>query len=172
MHDRQSPALALVPQTADHAPDMFDLLQDPAIYLHENEPPESLEWLRTRFRKLESRASPDGKQKWLNWVISVPPGELAGYVQATVYPDGRAAIAYVLGSRYWGRGLATAAVEAMVRELRTDHGVHNLSAVLKKTNTRSLRLLERMKFNPAPAELHAAYDVEPDELLLLRRIEG
>ena len=172
MQDKQPPALTLVPQTEAHAQEMFDLLQDPAIYEHENEPPESLEWLRARFRKLESRASPDGSQKWLNWVIRLPSGELAGYVQASVYQDGRAAIAYVLASRHWGRGLATAAVEAMVRELRTQHGVRTLSAVLKKTNTRSMRLLERMKFNPAPAEFHAAYDVEPDEFLLLRSAEA
>jgi hypothetical protein len=78
----------LEPQTVAHAEEMFEVLSDPAIYEFENEPPESLEWLRERYRKLETRRSADGTQHWLNWVIRLPTSELAGYVQATVHPDG------------------------------------------------------------------------------------
>src|SRR5262249_17360241 len=46
--------LTLEPQVEAHADAMFELLMDPAIYEYENAPPESLEWLRERFRKLES----------------------------------------------------------------------------------------------------------------------
>src|SRR5205085_9214771 len=109
--------LTLEPQTVAHAQAMFAVLSDLRIYEHENEPPSSLEWLRARFARLESRQSPDGSEQWLNWVIRLPTSELAGYVQATVHADGRAAIAYVLASRYWGRGLATQAVIAMIQEL-------------------------------------------------------
>src|SRR5256885_15929378 len=52
--------LTLEPQTAAHAEEMFAVLSDPAIYEYENEPPPSLEWLRSRFTKLESRRSPSG----------------------------------------------------------------------------------------------------------------
>src|SRR6267154_1901964 len=48
-------SLTLEPQTAAHAGEMFAVLSDPAIYEYENEPPPSLEWLRARFTKLESR---------------------------------------------------------------------------------------------------------------------
>jgi hypothetical protein len=83
-----------------HAEEMFAVLSDPAIYEYENAPPRSLEWLRARYRKLESRSSADGEQRCLNWVIRLRASELIGYVQATVYPTGRGAIAYELASRY------------------------------------------------------------------------
>ena len=160
--------LVLEPQTASHAEEMFELLSDPAIYEYENAPPRSLEWLRERFAKLETRRSADGSEHWLNWVIRVPTSELVGYVQATVHPDGRAAIAYELASRFWGRGLARAAVEAMVPALVDDYGVRRLSAVFKRRNHRSQRLLERLGFLPATPQLHAELGTEPDEMLMLK----
>jgi RimJ/RimL family protein N-acetyltransferase len=126
--------LILEPQTAAHAEPMFAVLSDPAIYEYENEPPRSLEWLRERFTKLESRVSPDGNEQWLNWVIRLSGSELAGYVQATVHADGRAAIAYELSSAYWGRGLAHRAVGAMIRELAESYHVRTVTAVFKKEN--------------------------------------
>ncbi|ROZ78351.1 GNAT family N-acetyltransferase [Ramlibacter sp. WS9] len=169
---RDSAAVSLEPQLASHADEMFEVLCDPAVYEHENEPPQSLEWLRQRFARLESRRSPDGREQWLNWVIRLPSSELIGYVQATVHADGRAAIAYVLGSRYWGRGLARQAVEAMISELERSHEVRTLSAVLKRSNTRSLRLLERLDFAPASASLYKPLEVEPDELLMVRDLRA
>jgi len=160
--------VVLEPQSAAHAQEMFEVLSDPAIYEHENAPPESLEWLRERYQKLETRRSADGTQHWLNWVIRVPTSELIGYVQATVHPDGRAAIAYELGSRWWGRGLAAAAVRAMIPVLVEDYGVRRLYAVFKRTNHRSQRLLVRLRFSPASPALEEALGVEPDELLMVR----
>jgi len=147
---------------------MFDLLSDPAIYRYENEPPASVEWLRARFTRLESRRSPDGREQWLNWVIRLPNSELAGYLQASVHPSGRAAIAYVLASRHWGRGLGTQAVAAMIEELGGNHGVTDLSAVLKRRNVESLRLLERLSFSHANAATLDAIGADEDELLMVR----
>ncbi len=167
----QTDSLTLEPQTAAHAEEMFAVLNDPAIYEYENEPPPSLEWLRARFTKLESRLSANGQEQWLNWVIRLPTSELVGYVQATVHPDGRAAVAYELSSDYWGRGLARQAVQAMISELAGHYRVHTLSSVLKRGNLRSMRLLERLGFSPASPEQHVKHRVEPDELLMLREIE-
>lgn len=164
--------LTLEPQTAAHADEMFVVLSDPAIYEHENEPPRSVSWLRERFAKLESRRSPDGREQWLNWVIRLPRRELIGYVQATVHADGRAAIAYELASAYWGRGLARRAVEAAIGELVERHGVSELTAVLKRGNLRSLRLLERLGFTPASPASCAVGTIEPDEALMRRAAIG
>jgi RimJ/RimL family protein N-acetyltransferase len=166
--------LVLEPQTAAHAEAMFVVLSDPAIYEYENEPPRSLEWLRDRFRKLESRVSPDGTEQWLNWVIRLPGSELAGYVQATVHADGRAAIAYELSSAYWGRGLAHRAVAAMIRELAASYHVRTVTAVFKKENQRSRHLLERLGFLPASREWHGKYHVDADEEMMRReaRLHG
>lgn len=161
-------SLVLEPQTAVHATEMFLILSDPAIYEFENVPPPSYEWLRARFTKLETRTSADGREQWLNWVIRLPTSELIGYVQATIHADARASIAYELSSAYWGRGLAFRAVEAMIVELVKHYGVRDLFAVLKRRNSRSLRLLERLGFSPASSEQHATHRVDPDEVLMCR----
>jgi len=160
--------VTLEPQTAAHADEMFVVLSDPAIYTYENEPPASLEWLRTRFAKLESRRSADGSEQWLNWVVRLRDSELIGYVQATVLPDRRALIAYEFASRHWGRGLAREATEALIRELVEYYQVISLRAVAKTANARSLRLLERLGFAPAGPDAIAASQVESGEVLLTR----
>ena len=163
--------MTLEPQDASHAPAMFELLSDPALYEYESEPPASLEVLRSRFRRLESRRSPDGSQQWLNWVIRRDSGDVAGYVQATVHGDGRAAIAYVLGSRYWGKGMATTAVRAMMDELAARHGATRFIAILKAANGRSLRLLERLDFAAGNATRECVA-LEDDELLMVLPLTG
>ena len=166
MRSIETPALALVPQVAAHAEEMFAVLRDPAIYEYENEPPPSLDWLRIRFTALESRQSRDGQEQWLNWVIRVPASELIGYVQATVHADGRAGVAYILSSRYWGRGLAYLAVNAMLAELCENYAVHHFTAVLKRRNLRSRSLLERLGFSMAAPQLHRELGANPDEWLM------
>jgi [ribosomal protein S5]-alanine N-acetyltransferase len=160
--------LVLEPQVEAHADAMFDLLQDPAIYEHENEPPASREWLRERFRRLESRASGDGREAWLNWIVTMN-AEPIGFVQATIAGDASAAIAYVFASRHWGRGFAREAVDALLAELAAYYAVAAVHAVLKRSNARSLRLLQRCGFalddNPACPNA-----ILPDECLWRRAI--
>ena len=166
----ETASLTLEPQMAAHAEEMFAILSDPAIYAYENEPPASIEWLRDRFVKLESRRSPDGQEQWLNWVIRLPDSKLIGYVQATVRANGGAAIAYVLSSAHGGRGLAWQAVHAMIGELAQRYQVRSLSAVFKCDNQRSRRLLERLGFSLAPSEEYVKHQVEAGELLMQRTI--
>lgn len=160
----------LEPQTAAHADDMFVVLSDPAIYEHENAPPSSLEWLRNRFTKLETRLSADGQEQWLNWVIRLPRTGLIGYVQATVLADHRALIAYEMKSSHWGQGLGYAATNAMIAELIEHYQVVHLSAVLKQSNSRSRRLLYRLGFALASPEACIAEQIEPDEILMLKDV--
>ena len=158
--------LVLEPQVAAHAEAMYALLHDPAIYLYENEPPQSVDWLRERFRRLESRKSADGSEQWLNWVVRLRDAELIGYVQATVCVASPAAIAYVFASAWWGHGYASEAVSAMMDELTGQYGVQTFSAVLKRGNSRSIRLLERLGFAVANPDARIACD--PDEIAMLR----
>ncbi|MBT9500925.1 MAG: GNAT family N-acetyltransferase [Burkholderiaceae bacterium] len=162
--------LALEPQRAEHAQAMFEVLGDPALYEYENTPPVSLDALRERYGQLESRVSPNGAELWLNWVLRLTDGPLIGYVQATLRPQGRAAIAYELGSAWWGRGLATEAVQAMVDELAKHYQVRHLFAVHKHRNQRSHRLLLRLGFTPCSAEEHAQRGVDGDELLMQKQL--
>lgn len=159
----------LEPLVAAHAHEMFELLSDPAIYEFENEPPPTEAWLRHRYSLLESRGSPDGTQKWLNWVVRLRSGELAGQVQATVLPSGASYVAYELGSRHWRRGIGSSAVKAMLEELGAVYGVRTFVAVVKAANGRSLALLGALGFGPtSPREL-AEYGAQPGERVMVKR---
>ena len=136
--------MKLEPQTARHAEELFPLLSDPSLYVFlDVPPPESLEWLRERFRKLETRKSPDGSEEWLNWVIRMGSGQAVGFVQATIRADG-ADIAFVVSRAHWGRGVARRAAEAMVDELSRSFGVKRIFATATRGNVRSIRLLKRL----------------------------
>lgn len=160
--------LHLEPQLAAHAGEMFVVLSDPAIYEFENQPPPSEAWLRARYARLESRRSADGRDQWLNWVLRLHTGELIGYVQASIFADGAASIAYELSSSYWGRGLAHEAANCIIAELAGHYRVQSLSAVLKASNHRSRRLLERLGMRIASSQTQTQANIGADELLMVR----
>jgi RimJ/RimL family protein N-acetyltransferase len=168
MRNLHTPRCTLEPQLEAHAAEMFAVLADPAIYEFENEPPSSAQWLAQRYRRLESRGPEDGSEHWLNWVVRLPAGALAGYVQATVLPSGVAVVAYELGSAHWRQGIGSSAVRAMLDELREHHGVHTFVAVLKARNFRSEALLRSLGFEPGDPQQQAQYRDEPDELVMVR----
>lgn len=164
MRSLDTPRLRLEPQVAAHAAEMFAVLSDPAIYEFENQPPESAEALQSRYRKLESRASADGSQRWLNWIVRLRhDGAAIGYVQATVLGNGQALIAYEFGSRWWGRGYAHEATRAALGELRERFGVTAVGAVFKRANHRSRRLLERLGMQAPEPGMFPGQLTEADE---------
>lgn len=72
--------------------------------------------LRSRYQRITA-GSPDPAVSWLNWVIRLRDEAcLAGTVQATVNPSGHgsiAEIAWVVGTPWQGRGIATEAAQAL-----------------------------------------------------------
>ncbi len=158
-------SLVLEPQTAAHAAEMFEVLSDPAIYEFENAPPASAASLIERFTRLESRISPDSAEQWLNWVVRLPSGALAGYVQATITADRTAHIAYELASRFWRQGIGSAAVSGMLAELAATYGVSTFVATLKSRNHRSLALLRRLGFESLGS-------AAVDEVVMCKRLDG
>ena len=147
---------------------MFRVLSDPAIYQFENEPPPSEEWLTRRYARLENRVSAEGTQIWLNWVVRLPCGELAGYVQATVFMSGAALVAYELASRHWRRGIGRSGLSAVIDELNENYATALFAAVLKSTNFRSEGLLVSLGFEPASEEQAAQFGAEPDEKVMVK----
>ena len=168
MNTLRAGQIVLEPQVAGHAPEMFAVLSDPAIYEFENSPPVSATWLEQRFARLESRRSADGSELWLNWVIRLPSGVLAGYVQATVMQGDVAYVAYELASRFWRQGIGSAAVNAVLAELATNYAVRTFVAVLKARNFRSEALLVRLGFSPVPPPDVGPVTRESDEVVLYR----
>ncbi|MFI7708159.1 GNAT family N-acetyltransferase [Nonomuraea sp. NPDC049480] len=105
----ETPALDLLPLRVEHADEMAVVLSDPDLYAFTGGTPLSAQELRDRYERLV--AGPPG---WRNWVVrSREEKRLVGYVQATI--DGETAeIAWVIGTPWQGRGLATASAEALV----------------------------------------------------------
>ena len=142
-----TPTLTLEPLTAAHAEELWAPLSDPAIYeFIPQDPPESLDALRERYRRLETRRSANGEELWLNWVVRLRSAAAAGMIQATCIKAAKAFIAYEVFTPYQRHGIATEAVPAMLKHLRQSVGAETARALVDTRNTRSIRLVERLGF--------------------------
>ncbi|MGH7727163.1 MAG: GNAT family N-acetyltransferase [Vulcanimicrobiaceae bacterium] len=73
-------------------------------------------------------------------------GVLAGGISLEPGADihrGSAEVGYWLGSSFWGRGVATAALRALTEHTLATSSLHRLWAGVMKPNARSARVLER-----------------------------
>lgn len=142
-----TPRLVLEPLVAAHADLLWPGFSDPALYAHvPGDPPEDLEALRARFRRLEERRSPCGTERWLNWAVRLADGPAhVGLVEATVRDDLSTLIAYFVFTPFARRGLGTEAVGEMIRWLARS-GVHTFEATISTRNVASWRLVERLGF--------------------------
>jgi [ribosomal protein S5]-alanine N-acetyltransferase len=162
--------LTIVPIHRSHAREMFELLSADAIYeFIDAGPPSSVEQLAEKYARLESGLSPDGSVQWLNWVVSVPGRGLVGLVQASVYPDRGAEVAFVFGSAFWGCGYAQAAMEAMLGELASEYGVRSVFATADQSNSRSLRLLDKLGFVLSDPNCYPYGKVLSNDVLAVRQ---
>ena len=166
-----TPTLTLEPLLASHAEEMFELLSDPAIYRYlDYTAPVSAESLRSVYQRWEARRSPDKSEAWLNWVIRPRDQALVGYVQATVTSSRSAYVAYILASKYWGRGYARLAVQTMLEHLAAAYDVDRYLATVEADNERSIGLLQRLGFEAvAPRDL-VAHRLSPTERMFIRSL--
>lgn len=170
----RGPRLRLEPMRPPHAPALFPVISDPALYTWIDQgPPASVERLEAVYRQVEGRRSPDGSELWLNWVLfpdpapASPPAPL-GFVQASVAADGRAWVAYVLGRSTWGQGYAAEAVAAMLQHLFGTVGVRQAMAMVEQDNARSIALLQRLGFRRAQGDELTGHTLTATEQLWLR----
>jgi RimJ/RimL family protein N-acetyltransferase len=77
---------------------------------------------------------------------------------------GKREVGYWLGSAYWGRGIATAALAALLREVTG----RPLYAYVARSNVGSIRVLEKCGFTRIGSERHVDEQMgeEIDEALL------
>ncbi|MER6946847.1 GNAT family N-acetyltransferase [Nonomuraea sp. NPDC000554] len=117
----QTDRLLLVPLRVEHAEEMAEVLGDPALHTYIGGVPETPQGLRSRYERMVA-GSPDPGVSWCNWVIQLrDPACLAGTVQATIGPSETgltAEIAWVVGTRWQGMGIATEAAMELVAWLR------------------------------------------------------
>jgi len=135
----------LVPLSVDHAPAMVEALADPSLYEFTGGAPPTLEELTARYERQVVGHSPDGNERWLNWVVLLD-ADPVGYVQATVVGDS-AEVAWVISPSVQGRGVATRAARAMGEQLRAA-GVRRLVAHVHPDHAASARVAERLGLRP------------------------
>jgi RimJ/RimL family protein N-acetyltransferase len=102
-------------------------------------------------------------ERWLNFAVRrIDDGVVIGWLEATVYDDGWAEIAYVFGAAFWGHGYASEGLRWLIDELATDE----IWAAVHPDNARSIALLHRLGFvqRAAPARPLGSYD--PGDLVL------
>ncbi|MGW0630675.1 GNAT family N-acetyltransferase [Streptomyces sp. NPDC002758] len=124
--DIRTPRLDLVPLRVEHAEEMAEVLSDPGLHAFIGGAPDTLEQLGARYRRITAGA-PEPGVSWLNWVVRVrDEGRLTGTVQATVGPGTVAEVAWVVGTPWQGRGIASEAARALVDWL----GRHPMTTVV------------------------------------------
>jgi RimJ/RimL family protein N-acetyltransferase len=112
----------------------FEHQRDPAACAMAQFPPRSRDhflhrwWSTLGDDAIRKQTIEDGKQ-------------IAGYVAS--WSDGRRLVAYWLGSAFWGRGLASAALAEFIARHETTRPLHAYVAV---ENARSRRVLEKCGF--------------------------
>ena len=143
------------------------MLSEPEIYRYlDEDPPQSIDALKQKFARSESRQSPDGSEHWLNWVVRDELQRVAGVVQTTIYPSGEANVAYVFGRAHWGRNLAYRAVERMRRMVVAEFEVKQFFVTIERDNERSIRLAERPGFVRADGASAVARKISGSEVLM------
>ncbi|WP_326623422.1 GNAT family N-acetyltransferase [Streptomyces decoyicus] len=109
--------LTLLPLLVEHAEELAVALSDPDLHTFIGGAPATPEALRTRHERLVA-GSTDPAVTWCNWVIQLRDQDcLVGTVQATVTAEGNgkaAEVAWVVGTQWQRRGIATEAARGLV----------------------------------------------------------
>jgi RimJ/RimL family protein N-acetyltransferase len=140
--------LILEPTRTKHAAPLFTQLQDAQLYTFiPDDPPASLEALQDRYRRWQRRASPDGREIWLNWATRLlASGEWIGTFQATITADHQALLAYMIFAPYQRRGFAQEGCARVIEYLASAYSVKVIAAEIDTRNTSSIALVTSLGF--------------------------
>jgi len=150
--------LRLEPLRRRHARELYTVLSDPRIYAYiPDHVHDSVASLADHYARLERGPAAGSVERWLNWAIARrDTRDYIGTLQATVIPQGRAYIGYVLGISAWGQGFASEACRWLVAELERKYRTVEIVATVDTRNAASIGVLERVGF--------AQVATEPSEL--------
>ncbi|HEY2317484.1 MAG TPA: GNAT family N-acetyltransferase [Solirubrobacteraceae bacterium] len=146
--------LTLEPLRADHAEEMVSVLADERLYAFTGDGPPGLAELRERYRRQAAGRSPDGVDRWLNWIVRrAKDGVAVGFVQATLNGDPpspapvTAVLAWTTGAPFQGHGYAREAAAAVVASLRAA-GVARCVAYIHPENVPSMGVARALGMAP------------------------
>ncbi|MFB7911550.1 GNAT family N-acetyltransferase [Kitasatospora sp. NPDC059146] len=145
-----SERLDLLPLAPEHADDLAAALADPALHTFTGGSPATPAQWRARCTRLAA-GSPDPAEIWGNWVLRLRTDDaLTGYVQATVHPAAaEAELAWVVGTPWQGRGLATEAARTLLAHL-TAAGITTAVAHVHPDHHASARIARTLGLHPTP----------------------
>jgi RimJ/RimL family protein N-acetyltransferase len=141
--------LTLTPLDAADADAMVNVLGDERMHEFTGGRPLTLDELRSRYRQLSVGRSPDGSERWLNWIVRITAErEAVGAMQATVAADGRSAdVAWEIGVPWQGRGIGSEAATAVVAWL-VEQNVVQIRALIHAQHVASARVAARAGLEP------------------------
>jgi RimJ/RimL family protein N-acetyltransferase len=147
--------LVLEPLRIEHAEPMALVLADPQLHTFIGGAPATAPQLRSRYTRMLAGSS-DPAESWCNWMIRLRENhQLTGTVQATVSPDAdglHAEIAWLIGTAWQRRGIATEATRALVDWL-TRQPIHAVIAHIHPGHHASAAVATAAGLTPT-AELH------------------
>jgi len=142
------PAAALVfePLVPEHAAALFPVLGDARVWQHiQGSDGATEEQMRAVYARRAAGPARE-HERWINQAVRLAGGPYLGRVEATVYGDVWAEIAYVFGLDHRRRGYARAAVARLLAQLDVDE----VWATTTPANAASRRLLSALGFREAP----------------------
>jgi len=145
----ESPRLVVESLRTAHAAELFGALRDPRVYTFiSDDPPSSVGDLEARFGRYLKGPAPFSGALFLNWAVRLKTGEgYIGTLQATIdIGRRRASVAYLLGPEFWGKGLGSEAVQALLAWLFSRGDVDSAEARIDTRNDRSILLVRRLGF--------------------------
>lgn len=140
------------------APTMFQAFSDPEVMRHWNTPPAaSVAEVAEAIRRSRA-ASPNAHAAWI--AVLKHEGRAAGFVNYHRRDVSARClhVGYLLSRPFWGAGLATEAVSALLGHCFGPLGTLRAVARVHPENTASLRLLTRLGFRPLPSRKEDARD--------------
>jgi [ribosomal protein S5]-alanine N-acetyltransferase len=133
--------------TFNDVADMFRVMSDPQVTRYFGMPPmATLAEARERVQMIQTAFQ---EQNGVRWVIADrASGQLIGTCGfwRLIKPHDRAEIGYELAQEWWGQGVMTEALAAMLQFGFTRMGLHSVEAQIHPANNGSRRVLEKLGF--------------------------
>jgi len=154
-----SSRIAFEPLGPTHAPELFPLFEDDRIYRYIPLPRyRTIEEIRERVTKLSEHGPGNGRSVWLNWILKEKAkGKYIGWVQATLYENKSASIAYVIFPEFWKQGYAKEACSTIIAHLYSNSDIETIFAEIDTRNNASIALIRSLGFTLAGERKNADF---------------
>ena len=105
------------------------------------------EKLEERFNTLSSKGPNDGTCVWLNWILKEKIiNQYIGWIQATIFDNSKAALAYVIFPKYWKQGYAKEACSSIIEHIFGTYSIESIFVEIDTRNEISNKLVKSLGF--------------------------